>query len=524
MLKPLPIGTAVFRDIIKGGYLYIDKTRHIYELVRNYKGVYFLSRPRRFGKSLMISTLSELFHGNRELFKGLWIDEQTDYDWTSYPVIRFNFADEPVQSAEQLNEVLTVYLEESAARHQVELVAGPPARQFRELIRALAEQSKEQRVVILIDEYDKPILDNLQNLEEAEEIRRVLKGFYGVIKAMDAYIRFVFITGISKFTKVSIFSDLNNLDDLTLQISMATATGLTEAEIRLHLQEYITAFAEKEGISFDAFIDKMRTWYNGFCFAPDGENVYNPFSTLLLFKTQRFANHWFETGTPNFLVHFLRHGNPDIERFEELQVAETAFSIYDIRRLAIVPLLFQTGYLTIKGYDKESQLFTLSYPNYEVRNAFLANVLDTFSNLEPGFSTSYLWQLIEALQANQLEQFFEILKTLYANIDYDLQINNEKYYQTIFYLIFKLIGLRIAAEVKTGNGRIDAVIEVSEHIYLFEFKLNKDAMVALDQIQDKAYYQKYRLHGKPVTQVGVNFDTATRTVTDWKSAPVELRT
>jgi hypothetical protein len=218
----------------------------------------------------------------------------------------------------------------------------------------------------------------------------------------------------------------------------------------------------------------------------------------------------------------LRHGNPDIERFEELQVAETAFSIYDIRRLAIVPLLFQTGYLTIKGYNKESQLFTLSYPNYEVRNAFLANVLDTFSNLEPGFSTSYLWQLIEALQANQLDQFFEILKTLYANIDYDPQINNEKYYQTIFYLIFKLIGLRIAAEVKTGNGRIDAVIEVTDQIYLFEFKLNKDATVALEQIQDKAYYQKYRRHGKPITQVGVNFDTATRTITDWKSAAVDL--
>lgn len=382
MLKPLPIGTAVFRDIIKGGYLYIDKTRHIYELVRNYKGVYFLSRPRRFGKSLMISTLSELFHGNRELFKGLWIDEQTDYDWTSYPVIRFNFADEPVQSAEQLNEVLTVYLEESATRHQVELVAGPPARQFRELIRALAEQSKEQRVVILIDEYDKPILDNLQNLEEAEEIRRVLKGFYGVIKAMDAYIRFVFITGISKFTKVSIFSDLNNLDDLTLQISMATATGLTEAEIRLHLQEYITAFAKKEGISFDAFIDKMRTWYNGFCFAPGGENVYNPFSTLLLFKTQRFANHWFETGTPSFLVNLLRNGNYNVEQLENLDVSEAAFNAHDIQSLALIPLLLQTGYLTIKEYHQERKHFTLAYPNLEVKNAFHARLLDLLTNID----------------------------------------------------------------------------------------------------------------------------------------------
>lgn len=519
MLKPLPIGTAVFRDIIKGGYLYVDKTRYIYELVRMYKGVYFLSRPRRFGKSLMISTLSELFQGNSELFKGLWIDTQTNYSWDIYPVIRFNFAEEPVQSASHLVDVLTAYLSDSAEQHQVELDEGPPARQFRELIRQLAERSQEQRVVILIDEYDKPILDNLNELNDAEEIRKILKGFYGVIKAMDPYIRFVFITGISKFTKVSIFSDLNNLDDLTLQTPMAAALGLTEAEINEHFREYIDVFAGKEGMTNEAFMDKMRTWYNGFCFAPGGENVYNPFSTLLLFKTQRFANHWFETGTPNFLVRLLRNSNPDVERYEELQVVESAFSIYDLQRLAIVPLLFQTGYLTIKGYDKERQLFTLSYPNYEVRNAFLSNVLDSFSNLEQGFSVSYLWQLIDALQRADLEQFFTILRTLYANIDYDLQLNHEKYYQTIFYLIFKLIGLRIAAEVKTGNGRIDAVVEVADYIYLFEFKLNQDASVALDQVKHKAYYQKYQLHGKPITQVGVNFDTNIRSVTDWQSAP-----
>jgi len=517
VLKPLPIGTAVFRDMIQGGYLYVDKTRYIYELVRMYKGVYFLSRPRRFGKSLMISTLSEIFQGNRELFKGLWIGQQTDYDWTTYPVIRLNFADEPVQSAASLTEVLTVYLHEIAAYHQVPLDEGPPARQFRELIRQLAERNEEERVVILIDEYDKPILDNLDDLDKAEEIRKVLKGFYGVIKAMDPYIRFVFITGISKFTKVSIFSDLNNLDDLTLQTSMAAALGLTEAEINEHFRAYIDAFAAKEGMTNEAFMDKMRTWYNGFCFAPDGENVYNPFSTLLLFKTERFANHWFETGTPNFLI---RNGNSDVERYEALQVVETAFSIYDIRRLSIVPLLFQTGYLTIKDYDKERQLFTLSYPNYEVRNAFLSNVLDVFSNLEQGFSVSYLWQLIDALQKQDLEGFFTILRTLYANIDYDLQLNHEKYYQTIFYLIFKLIGLRIAAEVKTGTGRIDAVIELADHIYLFEFKLNQDATVALDQIKNKAYYQKYHLHGKPITQVGANFNTVTRTITDWQAAVV----
>ncbi|MCB0187885.1 MAG: ATP-binding protein [Caldilineaceae bacterium] len=520
MLKPLPIGTAVFRDMIQGGYLYIDKTRYIYELVRPYKGVYFLSRPRRFGKSLMISTLSELFQGNRELFKGLWIEQQTDYDWPQYPVIRLDLGATQVGSADELQKFLDFEIERIAQTNSVALRGFNPSTKLSDLIRQLAAGNQDQRVVILIDEYDKPILDNLDDLDEAEEIRKVLKGFYGVIKAMDQYIRFVFITGISKFTKVSIFSDLNNLDDLTLQTSMAAALGLTEAEISEHFRDYIDVFAGKEGMTNEAFMDKMRTWYNGFCFAPDGENVYNPFSTLLLFKTERFANHWFETGTPNFLVRLIRNGNPDVERYEALQVVETAFSIYDIRRLSIVPLLFQTGYLTIKNYDKERQLFTLSYPNYEVRNAFLSNVLDVFSNLEQGFSASYLWQLIDALQRADLEQFFTILRTLYANIDYDLQLNHEKYYQTIFYLIFKLIGLRIAAEVKTGSGRIDAVIELTDHIYLFEFKLNQDTTVALDQVKEKAYYQKYHLHGKPITQVGANFDMSTRTVTDWQAAAV----
>lgn len=515
MLKPLPIGIATFRDVIEGGYLYIDKTRYIYELVKEFKGVYFLSRPRRFGKSLMVSTLDELFHGNRELFKGLWIESQTDYAWSVHPVIRIDFSQEQIRSADHLNEVLSIYLTEIAALYKVELEAGPPVRQFRWLIQELAKQS---RVVILIDEYDKPILDNLHNLEEAEQIRRVLKGFYGVIKALDANVRFVFLTGITKFSKVSVFSDLNNIYDLTLQTPMATALGWTEAEIRSNMHEYILPFAEKEGLTIEEFIGKMRDWYDGFCFAPEAENVYNPFSTLLLFKTQRFANHWFETGTPTFLINLIYRGNYDIAQFDQLEVSELAFSTYDLQRLAIVPLLVQSGYLTIKAYDKTIQFYTLSYPNYEVQNAFMVYLLDAFSNTEQGLSESYIQKLVNALQKHDLAQFFEILKVLYANIDYDLHLHHEKYYQTIFYLTFTLIGLRIAAEVKTDAGRIDAVVELKDRIYLFEFKLNQDAEVALQQIQEKDYYRKYQLHSKAITLVGANFDSNLHAITEWKSA------
>jgi len=488
-LKLLPIGNATFRDVIKGDYLYVDKTRYIYELVGHYKGIYFLSRPRRFGKSLMVSTLDEIFQ------------------------------QEMVRNATELEEVLNVYLDDVAQRYDIQLEDGPPNRRFRWLIQELAKQSQ---VVILIDEYDKPILDNIQNLEEADRVRRVLKGFYGVIKAMGDHIRFVFITGISKFSKVSLFSDLNNLDDLTLQTAMGAAVGITEAELRDNLQGHIAAFAAKKRLTEDALLDNVRRWYDGFRFAPEAERVYNPFSTLLLFKTQRFANYWFETGTPTFLIEMIHQNNYDVESLHNLRVSEMAFSTYDIKQLELIPLLVQTGYLTIKDYDDETQIYTLSYPNYEVENAFLVYLLDAFSSIEQGLSESHLVRMIEALRGYEMDTFFNILKILFANIDYDLHVKNEKYYQTIFYLVFKLMGLRIDAEVKTSVGRIDAVVELVDRLYLFEFKLNKDATVALDQIDAKKYHEKYAAHGKIITQVGANFDSDKRTITDWKFEEVCL--
>lgn len=512
MLKPLPTSTSSFRKMIEGNYLYVDKTQAIYRLVRSATGAYFLSRPRRFGKSLLLSTLDELFRGDRELFRGLWIDS-SDYNWQTYPVIRLDFSQEPSQSADELKDSISAYLDEIAESYGITLPEGPYYRQFRRLIQKLAT---DKQVVILIDEYDKPLIDNLENLAVAREIRDTLKGFYTVVKSMERHIRLAFITGISKFSKVSIFSDLNNLNDLTINTAFATTLGLTESEIRSNLAGYIADFARKKDITAEALLDQMRHWYDGFCFAPEAENVYNPFSTLLLFDQQRFANHWFESGTPTFLIKLIHQRNYDLQQLNELDLEELAFSTYDIDRLAIIPLLFQTGYLTIKDYKPEIRTYRLYYPNYEVENAFLAYLLDAFSHLEQGLSVGHLWRMIDALQANDLELFFKALKVLFANIDYDLQLDYEKYYQTIFYLIFKLIGLRIEAEVKTNDGRIDAVIELAHHIYLFEFKLDKSAESALQQIRDHAYYQKYQLRGKAITCVGANFSTKTRTVDDWQ--------
>ena len=512
MSKQLPTSIATFRNIIRDNYLYIDKTQYIYRLAQYGRGAYFFSRPRRFGKSLLVSTLKEFFLGNRELFSGLWVDS-SDYHWESYPVMQFNFSLEPVKTPSGLEDTISTYLGYVAEEYGIELADGPYYRQFRSLIQKMA---KEKPVVILIDEYDKPMIDNIEDPEQAVKIRDVLKGFYGVIKAMDEHIRMVFITGISKFSKVGVFSDMNNLMDLTLNHEFGTALGLTEAEIRDNLAGHITTFAQEQGVSDEALLEEIRYWYNGFCFAAQAENVYNPFSTLLLFYHRRFASYWFESGTPTFLIKLIHDRNEDVEELDKLELDEIAFSTYEVDRLAIVPLLFQTGYLTIKSYDPDTRYYRLGYPNYEVEHAFRVYILEAFSNVQQGLSITHIGRLITALQNHELDQFFKVLQVLFANIDYDLHLKYEKYYQTIFYLTFKLMGLRIDAEVKTSVGRIDAVVELVDRLYLFEFKLNKDATVALDQIDAKKYHEKYAAHGKIITQVGANFDSDKRTITDWK--------
>ncbi|MCB0063396.1 MAG: ATP-binding protein [Caldilineaceae bacterium] len=516
--KPLPTTTSSFRDIIMGGFLYIDKTKSIYELIKDAKGAYFLSRPRRFGKSLLLSTLEELFRGNRDLFRGLWIDS-SDYDWETHPVIRLDLSQAPVKTVEDLETNLKRALRRIAQQYQVTLVDGPAHAQFDDLIFALAQ---EKQVVILIDEYDNPLINNLTNLAEAKRIRDTLKGFYGVIKAMDRYVRIAFITGVSKFSKVSVFSELNNLDDLTFDGRAATMLGITQAELEHYFQDRLPHFAQVEDLTEEALLQKIREWYNGFRFTRVTESLYNPFSTMNLFTKYSFHNFWFESGTPSFLINLIKQQGLDPMQLEELTLREIAFSTYELENLDIIPLLYQTGYLTIKDYDQTQRLYTLAYPNLEVEESFITWLLGSYSELGRSFGEIYIWDLIDALKTQSLDQFFKILSVFFANVPYDLHINREGYYQTIFYLIFMMFGFRVDAEVKTNDGRIDAVVELTDHIYLFEFKLDKSAKEALAQIKSHAYYQKYLLHGKPITCIGANFNTLTRTVDDWATEAVPL--
>ena len=510
-LKPLPVSTSTFRKIIQGDYLYVDKTKWIYELIREPFGVYFLSRPRRFGKSLLISTLDEIFQGNRELFQGLWL-YNSPYQWEQYPIIRIDFGRNPVQSAAELERSIQRILQRLARQHQVKLGEGSCAEQFDDLI---FELSTQNQVVILIDEYDKPILDNIENLEEAKRIRRVLKGFYGVIKGMDEYVRFVFLTGVSKFSQVSVFSDLNNLEDLTLVPAFSALLGITQAELERDLRPYLQDFAGRQGDSLTTLLAQFRFWYNGFCFSDACQLVYNPFSLLKALKARKFSSYWFETGTPTFLLKLIKTRGYDVRELEQLDIPAMAFSTYEIERLDIVPLLFQTGYLTIKSYNPKNRRYRLSYPNYEVEHAFLTHLFDMFGQLDKAVAVHYLGQLAVALQEKHWPRFFLVLNTLLANIPYEIHIPQEKYYQSIFHLIFKLIGLEINAEVHTNWGRIDAVIETENDVFLFEFKLDGSAEGALEQIKQKEYFGRYRLAGKRLHLVGVNFEMEKRGVGEW---------
>ena len=504
-MQELPIGIQTFSDIIQNDYLYVDKTEKIFDLVKNPKGVYFLSRPRRFGKSLLISTLNEIFEGEKELFKDLWI-HKTDYAWEKHPIVRIDFSKKKTENKDDLKCFILHQLKNIAGNYGISLDRDQYDEAFDELLTKLSGINK---VVVLIDEYDKPIIDNIDNIDLAVELREILKGFYTIIKACDEHIRFVLLTGVSKFSKAGVFSGLNNLKDISMDTRYSSLLGITGQEMETCFKEHIDRFAEIEGVSNAELIEKITYWYNGFCFSGTCEKVFNPFSMLLLFDNARFSNYWFESATPSFLIKLIKEKSFDIKKMQDLEVREENLSTYEIEDLALVPLLFQTGYLTIKGYDDEFMTYRLGYPNFEVENSFQYALLRSYSYAE---TNGYLVSLIRALRNDDFETFFDTLRIFFADIPYDLHIEKEKYYQTVFYLIFSLIGLKVEAEVKTNKGRIDAVI-IDKDVYMFEFKFNGDKENALRQINDKRYFEKYQGTGKEIYLFGVEF--ADRNVGEW---------
>ncbi len=523
-LKGLPIGLQTFEDFHTRNGVYVDKTRYLYSMISATSKIYFLSRPRRFGKSLTLSTLEAIFTGKKELFSGLWI-ESANYEWEVYPIIRIDMSKIPHGEGEFSN-ALARDLARIGTSNGVTIPKNIPESELLiELILALHQKYKE-KVVILIDEYDKPIIDHLTNRTLASKNREILRNFYGVLKGMDEYLRFVFLTGVTKFSQVSIFSGLNNLRDITLDSAFGTLCGYTQEELEQYFEPYFETFSQQQGLSLEETLKKFKYWYNGYSFGKNVDKVYNPYSTLNALSLNEFASKWFESGTPTFLIKLIQEREYDIPSLEDLSISSSDFGSFDIDKIEIKTLLVQTGYLTITDYDKEWDLYQLGFPNYEVKDGFYSHLIKHLSDVDQGQSRSLIRDMMLSLKNNDLDSFFKALMTFFANIPYELQTKaDEKYYQSLFHSVMVLIGLKTQSEVHTNNRRIEAVIELKNAIYLFEFKiemdateketLKKTAKEALKQIQTKGYRKKYEGHRKSIHEIGAVFDGKQRTIGAW---------
>ena len=516
-MKELTDSVYAFADLRQGKYLYVDKTEYVWKLVRSYKGIYFLSRPRRFGKSLMVSTLKAIFEGRKELFDGLAISKK-EYDWKPYPVIHFDMGNCSAKTPQALERFIEDRLCDVAAEHNVTLRGQSYATRFESLISAL---SKRGKVVILIDEYDKPILNNVTN-PEADAILGVLKGFYSTIKTCEELERFVFITGVTKFCHVSLFSDLNNLTDITMRSDYATMFGYTQSELEHYFSDRIEATAQAQKVSVEELKRKLKAWYDGYCFEETSETVYNPVSIAKFFENDgKFDNYWFATGTPSFLMELAKKTDFNFEDAVSKAVPGVTFDAFEIPNIDPVTLLLQTGYLTIKSSEIRfnKRWFWLDFPNEEVAESFSTYLLNSYVGRTQREVSSFSADLATAFLEGNLNQARKVLESFFAGVPYTIHKKSEATFQSVFYAIFRLLGFNVEAESCTNDGRIDAVVQTDDHIYLFEFKLDDDD-TALSQIKEKAYFKKYLQSSKKITMIGVNFDSVKGQLIDWQTEDV----
>ncbi len=496
-----PIGIQDFRKIREEGYVYVDKTEQIFRILEN-GSYYFLSRPRRFGKSLLLSTIKELYNGQKDLFKGLWIEDQWDWNLQN-PVIHLKFATFSYKY-NPLQEAIAFGLDKEAENMGIELSKGPFINPLEDFIKK-AYKKFGRKVVLLVDEYDKPIIDYLDDPEQADVNRGVLKNFYSIIKDSDPFLELVFITGVSAFSKVSIFSELNNLENLTLSRFAHTLLGITHKEIEHFFPDQLKAVD----------LEKMQSWYNGYSWGGE-ERLYNPFSLLRFFKENfDYQNFWFETGTPTFLVKEMRkHHYYDVDQAEATQEQLTSFHADALDPISV---LFQTGYLTIDHFDKTFRQYILRYPNQEVRFSMQQYLFLIYQEKYPGNALSPVVALAKALAVKDIEQVVTILNRTFASIPFDLwQKENEHFYHALVHLIFSLLGTYVQSEVHTSSGRCDALVQNEQYIYAFEFKLDGSAEAALQQIRKKGYLSPYLDSEKRKVAVGINFSTEKKKVESWK--------
>ena len=514
IVNKYPVGIQTFEDIREKGYLYIDKTKYIVDFrVKGMKYV-FLSRPRRFGKSLFASTLQAYFEGRKELFEGLAIADY-EKDWVKHPVFHFDLSGAKHMSIEQLERYLADMLEEQETiwgykTHQVDANL-----RLKDLVKKAYEKTGEKAVVI-IDEYDAPLLDVVHEKENLQPLRRIMQNFYSPLKMLDPYLEFTFITGITKFSQLSIFSELNNLDNISLFDQYSAICGISKTELTTQMKLDIEAMGEALNMTYEECLKELTQFYDGYHFSKNSEDIFNPFSLVKALNARDIAPYWFGSGTPSFLLKLLDKYHVNLSTLESQEAVLSSFDQSTEEMTDALPLLYQSGYLTIKKYEPMFQEYTLGIPNKEVRDGLLNSLIPHYVNPRRSDNNAFLLGFCKAVYRNDIEAALEHMRTYMATIPYDLENHSEKHYQTIFYLIFSFLNIYIRTEVKSAIGRADAVMHMPDTIYVFELKVDKSADEALAQIDEKSYMLPYHAEGKRLIKIGISFDSTQRTISDWK--------
>ncbi|WP_291530698.1 ATP-binding protein [Bacteroides sp. UBA939] len=512
MSKLYPIGIQNFESLRNDGYMYVDKTALIYKLVKTGR-YYFLSRPRRFGKSLLISTLEAYFQGKKELFEGLAM-EQLEKDWTKHPILHLDLNARKYDSEEALLQELNKHLEDWEQEYDSPYSDRAPEERFYRVIRKAFEKTGQQ-VVILVDEYDKPMLQAIGNDALQEAYRNTLKAFYGVMKSMDGYIKFALLTGVTKFGKVSVFSDLNNLRDISMRSQFVDICGISEQELHDNLEVELHELADARGMTYEGVCSKLKEYYDGYHFAPGSIGIYNPFSILNTFASMEFDSYWFETGTPTYLVELLKKHRYNLERIMHEETSADVLNSIDSASTNPIPVIYQSGYLTIKGYDERFGIYSLGFPNREVEEGFVKFLLPFYANTDAVESSFEIQKFVREIESGDYDSFFHRLQSFFSDTPYELIRDLELHYQNVLFIVFKLVGFYVKAEYHTSAGRIDLVLQTDKFIYVMEFKLDGTAEEALLQIEEKQYARPFEHDSRQLFKIGVNFSAETRNIEKW---------
>ena len=512
-LKRLPVGIQTFSEVIDLDCLYIDKTEYIWNMIHLSKYI-FLSRPRRFGKSLLVSTLQAYYEGRKKLFKGLFI-ETVEKEWTEYPVLRFDMSLGKHMEKEQLERYLLYILGDNEKRFGVISNSQDPNVRLKNLISSVYDKTGK-KVVILIDEYDAPLLDVVHEKETLPVLRNVMRNFYSPLKASDPYLEFVFLTGITKFSQLSIFSELNNLKNISMRTDYGGVCGITEDEMLTQMSDYIDHFAEAQQITREEAIEGLKLQYDGYHFTWPSPDIYNPFSLLNAFQDHDYTNYWFGSGTPTYLIEMLRKFNVVPSKIGGGSVQANTFDAPTENMKNIIPLLYQSGYITIKDYNPVSKNYKLDIPNNEIQAGLMESLLPNYVHEYADEGSAMVGDMYEALYYEDLDEMFSLLQAYLLTVPYCDNANSEGHYQQLLYVIFSLFGRYVDVEVHTPTGRVDIVMKTAKALYLFELKLNMSAQAAINQIDLKDYSSKFALSGLPIVKVGINFDPERRTIGDWK--------